>query len=320
MRKKKRWWTIQFIPHGKGKVQTFKIKLFPMIMTILLLFTTMILAYTSAYLLWQLKKSSDQKIIKQDSEMDHYITENQDLREEIDHLNQELVDLHEDVQELQNFIEEVQTLEQQIQGLDGTSHRHIEQTEDDDERIKNMLSVASYDIEAESTSPDEIRQQIETIKEEAVVQQENLEQLKEEIKEEQYRAQFIPSIAPSNGRLTSPFGWRRDPFNGSQKMHAGIDFASHSGTPIYVTANGIVKSAGWHSGYGKHIEVDHGNGYVTTYSHLSSMDVSAGESVERGDVIGKMGSTGRSTGVHLHYEVHKNGTPVNPMPYIRGGN
>ena len=118
-------------------------------------------------------------------------------------------------------------------------------------------------------------------------------------------------------RQTSGFGPRRDPLRGGSRMHNGLDFAGPRGTPIHATAEGRVTRAGWFSGYGKTVDVDHGNGYMTRYAHLSSIDVKAGQRVSRQERIGGMGTTGRSTGVHLHYEVHRNGQPVNPMTYIK---
>ncbi|MEO0831592.1 MAG: DUF5930 domain-containing protein, partial [Pseudomonadota bacterium] len=117
----------------------------------------------------------------------------------------------------------------------------------------------------------------------------------------------------SNFRYTSGFGprWGR--------MHNGTDFAGPIGTPIYATADGVVTQAGWASGYGRLIKIQHDFGIETRYAHLNSMDVQVGQRVSRGERIGAMGNSGRSTGPHLHYEVRVGGTPVNPMIYIRAG-
>ncbi len=117
-------------------------------------------------------------------------------------------------------------------------------------------------------------------------------------------------------RFTSGFGGRIDPKNGRRAIHTGIDFAASRGTPIYATAGGRVVHAGWRHGYGKVIEIEHAFGYETVYAHLSEIRVKVGDRVERGDRIGGMGSTGRSTGTHLHYEVRIDGEPVNPIRYI----
>lgn len=134
-------------------------------------------------------------------------------------------------------------------------------------------------------------------------------------------AEQLPFAMPvfENFRLTSGFGYRRDPFNGGRRLHAGTDFAGPRGTPIYSTAEGEVIFAGRQSGYGNMIEIRHPFGYTTRYAHLSRIRVSEGESVSRGELIGDMGNTGRSTGPHLHYEVRLNGDPVNPMTFITAG-
>ncbi|MDG1280056.1 MAG: DUF5930 domain-containing protein [Pseudorhodobacter sp.] len=121
----------------------------------------------------------------------------------------------------------------------------------------------------------------------------------------------------SSFRFTSGFGYRRDPKGAGTRMHNGTDFASSSGTPIYATADGVVEFASWNAGYGRHIKIQHDFGIETTYSHLSNIRVKVGQRVSRGDRIGDMGSSGRSTGTHLHYEVRIGGKPVNPMTFIK---
>ena len=117
-------------------------------------------------------------------------------------------------------------------------------------------------------------------------------------------------------RLTSNFGVRRDPKGAGRRMHAGIDFAAPKGTPIYATADGVVTAAGRERGYGNVVRIQHDLGFETVYAHQSKIRVKVGQRVSRGDRIGDMGTTGRSTGVHLHYEVRVNGSAVNPLPYL----
>lgn len=127
----------------------------------------------------------------------------------------------------------------------------------------------------------------------------------------------IPSAQPTSyGSMSSPFGLRRDPFTRGRAMHTGIDFRGTRGQGILATGPGRVSFAGWKGGYGRVIEVDHGAGVVTRYAHLSGIDVTVGQEVDRGDRIGRMGSTGRSTSTHLHYEVRINGRAVNPRPLL----
>jgi murein DD-endopeptidase MepM/ murein hydrolase activator NlpD len=129
----------------------------------------------------------------------------------------------------------------------------------------------------------------------------------------------VPSEKPvKTAAFTSGYGVRSDPFKGSAAMHAGIDLSGPAGTPIYATADGVVSEAGWHNGgYGNLIKITHGRGIETRYAHLSGISVRAGEQIKRGQLIGRMGSTGRSTGSHLHYEVRIDGRAVNPIPFMK---
>ncbi len=131
----------------------------------------------------------------------------------------------------------------------------------------------------------------------------------------------IPSTQPVRGTaLTSGYGVRSDPFRGRAAMHAGIDLAGPLGTAIYATADGFVGRSEWANGYGNLIELNHGRGIQTRYGHLTRSIVSSGQRVKRGDLIGYMGSTGRSTGSHLHYEVRIDGKAVNPIPFMQANN
>lgn len=127
----------------------------------------------------------------------------------------------------------------------------------------------------------------------------------------------VPSRMPLEGaRLTSDFGMRNHPILGGRRNHKGIDLAAPTGTPIYATADGIVGRADWFSGYGLYVAVDHGADLETRYAHMSRLAVAEGERVRKGDIIGYVGSTGNSTGPHLHYEVRIAGVAVNPIPYM----
>lgn len=132
----------------------------------------------------------------------------------------------------------------------------------------------------------------------------------------QWQTHSQPSIWPLKGVLRSSFGGRQDPFSGEGAFHTGIDLQAAVGTPVHVTADGVVVSAGWSTGYGKLVIVDHGNGLETYYAHLSQFLVVPGQAVRRSEVIALSGETGRATGPHVHYEVRLHGTPVNPYKYL----
>jgi murein DD-endopeptidase MepM/ murein hydrolase activator NlpD len=128
---------------------------------------------------------------------------------------------------------------------------------------------------------------------------------------------FLPSLRPvSNGWFSSTFGYRIDPFTGLSSFHEGVDFVAEPGTPIIAAASGKVVYAGWHPQYGKMLEIDHGNGLVSRYAHASSLSVAEGDLVVRGQQVAGVGSTGRSTGPHLHFEVRLNGVPQNPARFL----
>lgn len=131
----------------------------------------------------------------------------------------------------------------------------------------------------------------------------------------------VPVRKPIMGEidLSSGFGVRSDPFLGRPAMHSGLDFRSETGSPVRATAHGVVESAGWNGGYGKVVELDHGNGFSTRYGHLSEIEVKAGQHVRTGQIIGRVGSTGRSTGPHLHYETRIDGDAVDPQKFLRAG-
>jgi murein DD-endopeptidase MepM/ murein hydrolase activator NlpD len=129
----------------------------------------------------------------------------------------------------------------------------------------------------------------------------------------------LPLAMPVRGnfRMTSSFGYRNDPMGRGTRMHNGTDLAGTRGAPIYASGDGVVIFAGWKGDFGWHVQIRHSNGLVSSYSHMAQVRVETGQRVSRGDQIGDMGSSGRSTGTHLHYEVQLNGTPVNPMTFIK---
>jgi murein DD-endopeptidase MepM/ murein hydrolase activator NlpD len=131
------------------------------------------------------------------------------------------------------------------------------------------------------------------------------------------RLAAAPTLWPVMGRITSSFGERNDPFNGEGAFHRGVDISSDIGTRIIAPADGIIRFADFMNGYGRAVIIDHGNGISTLYGHLSGFAVTAGQLVHRGDAVGYVGQSGRSTGPHLHYEVRIFNTPVNPSKYLR---
>lgn len=141
--------------------------------------------------------------------------------------------------------------------------------------------------------------------------------LEAELRAQQVRLALLPQSKPvSDGFIGSGFGWRSDPFSGEMSRHSGIDFAAPPGTPIHAAAGGVVVVAEYHPVWGNFVEVDHGNGLLSRYAHASRLSVATGDIVKRGQKLAEVGSTGRSTGPHLHFEVHQNGVAQNPAKFL----
>ncbi len=169
----------------------------------------------------------------------------------------------------------------------------------------------------------ETTKKIDILTKQLVIQSKSLDDIEKLVLDKQQMLAAIPSIQPIKNndltRIASGFGMRTDPFDKSRKMHMGMDFSAPRNTPVYAASNGkIVRADSRSSGYGKHIRIDHGYGFVTLYAHLNGYNVKRGQNVKKGDIIGFVGNTGRSKGLHLHYEVLKNGVKVNPINYFYG--
>lgn len=232
-------------------------------------------------------------------------------------------------------------LEQRMELLDLRADQAIAVMEDIAERDNNFYRVM---MQAEPLSPSKryaglerqrnydvidslsdkglvnrVQNKMERLDRMIVSQIESFDFLANEVSGQKDRASHIPAIQPVPQKymrtMASGYGARRDPVYGTMKFHEGMDFSAPVGTPVYATADGTVKSAGWNSGYGNSIDINHGYNYTTRYAHLSKMLVKAGQTVHRGDLIGLVGNTGKSTGSHLHYEVRYRGAPQNPVNY-----
>lgn len=184
-------------------------------------------------------------------------------------------------------------------------------------RYKSLEGFNNSDMIIETTK------RMEIIQKQMVIQSRSLDEITKLAAEKENLLASIPAIQPVNNaeltRMASGFGWRSDPFTKARKMHWGMDFTAPRGTPIYATGDGkITRADNRASGYGKHIRIEHGYGYMTIYAHLSRYNVKRGQEVRRGDLIGFVGSTGRSEAPHLHYEVWKDGERINPINFYYG--
>ncbi len=174
-----------------------------------------------------------------------------------------------------------------------------------------------------STIITDATKRLDIIQKQMVIQSKSLDEIALLAAEKEKFLEAIPAIQPVRNadlkRMASGFGWRTDPFTKARKMHKGMDFTAPRGTPIYASGNGKVTRADSNSsGYGKHVRIDHGHGYLSLYAHMSKYNVTKGQKVKRGDLIGFVGSTGRSEAPHLHYEIWKDKEKINPINFYYG--
>ena len=237
--------------------------------------------------------------------------------------NEELNDQFEDVDK------ELKRLKQQLGELenrDNTVYRAIFEANPipDSARVRALekqKEIASVEKMSSNQLVNSIFASLNTLGNRISAQKKSYEEIEHLMKNKEALLAATPAIQPvSNkdlGRIASGFGYRIDPIYKTIKLHAGLDFTGPTGTPIYATADGTVKTANFSSsGYGNHIIINHGYGYETLYGHMSKLKSKNGQKVKRGEVIGYIGSTGKSTGPHLHYEVRKNGQKIDPVYFF----
>ncbi len=225
---------------------------------------------------------------------------------------------------LQGQMNEIQGVLTDLQQRDNNLYRVVFQAEPipNDARQSATSNVEYYDRLLKMTNSQivvETTRKLNQLKKQLYVQSKSYDEIVQLAQNKEEMLKCIPAIQPVANkdltRVASGFGYRIDPVYHTRRLHEGMDFTAPVGTDIYATGNGKVVSAGWEQGYGNSIKIDHGFGYETFYAHLSAIHVNVGSSVTRGQVIGLVGNTGKSTGPHLHYEVHQKGRPVNPQNF-----
>lgn len=169
---------------------------------------------------------------------------------------------------------------------------------------------------AEDVSAQDLEKNLKQLQAEFETSSQQLSVLESMLFEQELELKSQPTTRPTDSYVTSDFGYRMHPVLGGRAHHNGIDFEADIGDPVRSAGNGLVKYAGWKAGFGNVVEIDHQNGYVTLYAHNSAFVVKEGDIVRAGQVVAKAGSTGRSTGPHVHFEVHKEGRPVNPRAFL----
>lgn len=326
-------YTVVVIPEVGQSIIRFRLPRF-----LLILIPLLVVALATS--LYVLKDSYDRNLIILESlENKLSVTEDEmedtiaDKNREIEKLQTDIVSLSQQAEEVRNKVEALRSLEAELRGLTGDATGQGDpvkvasattaaaaSTGADKEELSEphvggaMIAVDEADVDllvsATSTELEHLSEEMESL---AV----SLTDAKEEFMSYQHILRITPSIWPTASRkVTSTFGYRSDPFTGRPSVHSGIDIAGGSGSKVFATADGTVSFAGYDIYSGYNVIINHGAGLKTRYMHLSKYVVKKGQEVSRGEEIGKLGSTGRSTGPHLHYEVIKNGQQVNPKPYM----
>lgn len=241
-------------------------------------------------------------------------------------LQKENEDLKENYAVVQQRVDQLQKQMIELENRDNNIYRSIFEATPipDSARLKEMQKTKEIQLVQgmkENELLKSITAQLNALTLRATYQEKSYKNLNSMLKNKEKLLAAIPAIQPiSNKNLThlaSGFGYRVDPVYKVTKFHAGLDFAAAIGTPIYATADGVVKEADYNAGgYGNNVVINHGFGYETLYGHMYRIKAKTGQKVKRGEVIGYVGSTGKSTGPHCHYEVHKNGQPVDPVYYF----
>jgi len=285
----KRYSTIIFVPHARAKFRKLKVS-HRLLFSIVSLVTSSLCLSTFFSVQYFTSLSQTHELSKLRRENKELQNANEQFGKSVDSLRSQLHTVEDRTRKLA-IIAGITTLDETSQGGSG--------------------GVRTDDANA---SP--YRDDIDKMSFRSTSLQKDLSVLEQKFVAQSRLLSSTPSIAPVRGILTDGFGGRSDPFTGEAGQHNAIDISSAIGQPVRVPADGIVVKAEWANGYGNVIYVSHGYGYSTRYGHLSAFNVRPGQRVKRGDIIGNVGSTGRSTGPHLHYEVRVNNNPVNPLEYI----
>ncbi len=286
----KRYSTIIFVPHARAKFRKLKVS-HRLLFSVLSIITSSLCLSTFFSVQYFTSLSQTHELSKLQRENRDLQVANEQFSKSVESLRTQLRTVEDRTRKLA-IIAGISTLDESSQGGVGGVRQNDEHTGNPYRDDIDKMSFRSHRLERD----------LSVLEEKFVAQNELLS--------------CTPSTAPVRGILTDGFGGRSDPFTGEPGTHTAIDISSAIGQPVRAPADGIVVKAEWANGYGNVIYLSHGYGYSTRYGHLKNFAVHPGNHVKRGDIIGWVGSTGRSTGPHLHYEVRLNNNPVNPLEYI----
>jgi len=296
--------TILLLPNDTTNVKQFRIPRF--FLYIFLFF----IPFLAAYIFWVIGDYQDVKA--KVPEIALLQKENEQQKIQLNYLGQRIERINNKMGELNEFDRKLKIMtnlegspdDGPFIGVGGSEPTLLAPNSDMNEPVKDMVRS--------------LHRSLDVLNEEIITGSQVKHKLFEYLEDQKVLLASTPSIWPTKGWLSSRFGYRISPFTERKEMHKGIDISTRLGTPIVAPADGIVIKTGWNGSFGRMISIRHGNGYVTKYAHLKKILVKKGQAVKRGTKLGLVGQTGRSTGPHLHYEVHLKGVPLNPLRYIVG--
>jgi len=294
--------TILFLPGGSNKVRKIKVSLgfIRLLLSIFVLISIGVCLLVNDYTKIKMKTSQLESLKK----------ENNTQRIQLIELCKKITTINQQMAQIQEFDHKLRIMtnlnpadeQEQFFGLGGSNLNTLTSDYRLDEVDKELIS--------------QTHKSLENLETEIAVTSRSQAELSNFLREQKSILACTPSIRPTNGWISSGFGYRKSPFTNQREFHKGLDIATMIGTPIVAPADGFVVFSGREGNFGKMIAINHGYNLLTRYGHLHKLGVSKGQSVKRGQVIGKVGNTGRCTGPHLHYEVLLNGIPVDPLRYI----
>jgi hypothetical protein len=300
----------------KDKSQTKSVKLSGFTLKVLVMAAFLSLPLLFGAILSALHYQNELVSLKRQNYENHKLLENKnELMDKIAGLQKILSGMDQNVQHLSKVLDI--DLESMKFGLGPVSDTEISlRNSTDDDLLAEVQFVDELTTTESKLTLNMVNKKLSELREASTVLTQKLEELFTQSKDKMRFVNAAPNQLPVDGWITSEFGMRKHPISGGSRMHYGMDIASPVGTPVKTSAEGRVVYAGGRSGYGNLVVVDHGYGISTLYAHLSAIDVKLGAVIKRGETLGKVGSTGSSTGPHVHYEVQVDGIPADPMAYV----
>ena len=296
--------TILLLPNDSTNVKQFRIPRFFLYMFLFFI------PFVAAYIFWVIGDYKDVKA--KVPEIASLQKQNEQQKVQLTYLGQRIERINQKMSELNEFDRKLKIMTNLDESAGQGPFIGVGGSE------PMMLSSNSYVNEPVKEMVRSMHQSLDVLNEDIITGNQVKHKLFQYLEDQKVLLSSTPSIWPTKGWLSSRFGYRISPFTQRKEMHKGLDISTRLNTPIVAPADGIIIKTGWNGSFGRMISIRHGNGYITKYAHLNKILVKKGQAVKRGDKLGLVGQTGRSTGPHLHYEVHLKGVPVNPLRYIVG--